>query len=290
MIIYLNKNCNGFKWYAIENLDSEEDVIEMTKPTNKDYPTLGKLMLYADYEYILLKENGAYILSIDNIPESYNDSFGRSLSMKIIFIDNSYDSIMKILLAYIGYKDDFEKRMASFFYREKTAVSCELKKLKDCLSSIYEVNYIEGSFSHYKNSKLMLIQTWNTAEIITKHFGFDYSNVKKVLEICKDNRMGLKRIENPFKSLTHNDSDNKVSKEPKKSENNGFPTELNDIISSFKNEYNKVLSTMKEKLHENEQQTAAIKQQVETNEKRMLFLLGFCIILALLIFILFIKN
>ncbi len=185
MIIYLNKNCNGFKWFALENLEESEPNVLMTSPENSaSYPTLGNIMLWEDFSIILIHENDSYILSLDGLEESGKDSFGRPLNMKIIFIDSDYEKIRSILFAYTGYKQTFDERINEIFSRESGGIRCNTDLLKSTLDNIYNTEIQQTKDFRCTDKKLMFVETHITnPEKFANHFNIDLSNVNTIFKL-----------------------------------------------------------------------------------------------------------
>lgn len=199
MNIYLNKNCNGFKWFAVENLEKSEPNVLMTSPDiNRRYPTLGNIMMWEEFSIILIHEGESYILSIDGLKENGEDSLGRPLNMKIIFIEDSYEKVKRILLAYVGHKNAFDKSMNEIFVRESGGIRCNTDLLKSTLENIYKADVED--FSCVEGKKLMFVETYvKDPKKFSQHFEIDLPNVNVVFRKCANSIMGMTFMhENPF--------------------------------------------------------------------------------------------
>lgn len=110
--ILVNMNRSGYFWHELDNtsLLSDNPVVKMKREISEDsHPSITAMRTYEQFNYLFMKGNGDYILSIRNLNDPRIDGSGRNLKQHVIFEDEDKDLLLKMLAYYLTQPAEFEK-------------------------------------------------------------------------------------------------------------------------------------------------------------------------------------
>lgn len=110
--ILVNMNRSGYFWHELDNtaLLSNNPVVKMKREISEDsHPSISAMRTYEQFNYLFMKGNGDYILSIRNLNDPRTDGSRRSLKQHVIFEDEDKELLLKMLAYYLTKPTEFEK-------------------------------------------------------------------------------------------------------------------------------------------------------------------------------------
>lgn len=183
MKIYINRNCSGFHWFE-GNFPPNEEVLKMNyaKPVSEGLKLLGKIMLYAQYEVCLAYENETYILSLNNIPEKERkDSFGRPLSMQLVFVDKNLELLWKVLFLRLQqfeiFSEEISNCFASVIAADPPYVRCKKVLFEKVLDSCREKELSKDAEQVVAKASGRLLFVNSDSRTTMKNIGFSENEV-----------------------------------------------------------------------------------------------------------------
>ena len=109
--ILVNMNRSGYFWHELDNTELLPDnpVAKMKREISEDsHPSITAMRTYEQFNYVFMKGNGDYILSIRNLNDPRIDGSNRNLKQHVIFEDEDKDLLLKMLAYYLTKPSEFE--------------------------------------------------------------------------------------------------------------------------------------------------------------------------------------
>jgi len=117
--IYINKNCSGYYWWELDSATSEVDGHERVSLVKMDalpHGFLGDIMIRGVFPYWFFRDDGHFVLGINDIPESIRgDDSGVPLKERLVVIDDDPQILQKMLFAWFSYPNEFVKCLDESF-------------------------------------------------------------------------------------------------------------------------------------------------------------------------------
>jgi len=110
--ILVNMNRSGYFWHELDStaLLSENSVLKMKREISEDsHPAVSAMRTYEQFNYLFMKGNGDYILSIRNLNDPRTDGSDRNLKQHVIFEDEDRELLLKLLAYYLSQPTEFER-------------------------------------------------------------------------------------------------------------------------------------------------------------------------------------
>lgn len=239
MKIYINRNCSGFHWFE-GDFPPKEEVLKMNyaKPVSEGMKLLEKIMLYAQYEICLAYENETYILSLNNIPEKERkDSFGRPLSMQLVFVDKNLELLWKVMFYRLQYFESFAKEIsdcfASVLVADPPYVKCKKTLLENLFNSYSKKVLSEDAKKIVSRATGRLLFVNDESRTTMKNIGFSENEILKAKHSLKQCEQIQWLIEptldpNPIEKLRSENESLKNDIEDLKTENKS-PDEIKNL-------------------------------------------------------------
>ena len=105
-------NRSGYFWHELDctALLSDNPVVKMRREISEDsHPAIASMRTYEQFNYVFMKGNGDYILSIRNLNDPRIDGSERSLKQHVIFEDEDRELLLKLLAYYLSEPAEFER-------------------------------------------------------------------------------------------------------------------------------------------------------------------------------------
>ena len=290
MKIYINKNCSGFHWFE-GDFSSNEEVLKMNyaQPVSEGMKLLEKIMLYAQYEVCLAHENRVYILSLNNIPEKERkDSFGRPLSMQLVFVDENLELLWKVLFLRLQQFEEFSEEISKCFAAVIAAdppyVRCRKALLESIFSSCFQKALSQDAEQVVAKASGRLLFVNSDSRTTMKNIGFSENevlNAEHSLRQCEQMQWLVDSVSEPPISK------DELEKKIKELEEKIRELESQDYIKVLKEEIDKlkgglvherlsnsILSEVNNKLQENikqlEKKIEELKDSENVSDKSLL--------------------
>lgn len=109
--ILVNMNRSGYFWHELDNTELllDNPVVKMKREISEDsHPSITAMRTYEQFNYVFMKGNGDYILSIRNLNDPRIDGSNRNLKQHVIFEDEDKDLLLKMLAYYLTKPSEFE--------------------------------------------------------------------------------------------------------------------------------------------------------------------------------------
>lgn len=247
MILYINKNCSGYHWHEcslpdIEEFDGENTIITIARCSSQNVRRsnlVSKLMVNSDYEYCLAKDDGIYLLALNDIPENERvDDFNRPIQVTLIFVAEKQDEhaiLLKILLDRIKSFKRFSEQLNECFVSniDEGCVLCRWHILAPYLKNIKARSLTRDATSRLLTDNTRLLAAKGDTRAL-KEFGFSDSEIK----IAKKNRLLnlIEEIDKDEELTTDPDSHATKTTDPElgKTDDDLTPDELRAKLSKLK--------------------------------------------------------
>lgn len=201
MKLFINKNCSGYHWYEVllpetGQLVEPDKYIRMgpARAINEDSAILKGLRMSGQYSYCLAKENGRYVLALNNLPEKRTDPDGRHISVTMIFVaENEPDRIMllKILFDYLEDSESFSTRVNDCFVSSimsnPPSVLCDWIKFDTYLTELSTRNFAPEVGSILPELKGRLLIASPDSQRTMKDLGFKMSEIDNAVNVIQLN-------------------------------------------------------------------------------------------------------
>lgn len=201
MKLFINKNCSGYHWFEVllpetGQLAEQDKYIRMypAGAINEDSAILKGLRMSGQYSYCLAKENGRYILALNNLPEKRTDPDGRHISVTMIFVaENEPDRItlLKILFDYLEGVESFSTRVNDCFVSSimsnPPSVLCDWIKFDTYLTELSTRNFAPGVGSILPGIRGSLLIASPDSQRTMKDLGFKMSEIDNAVKVIQLN-------------------------------------------------------------------------------------------------------
>lgn len=199
MKLFINKNCSGYHWFEvllpeIGQLAEQNKYIRMCPAgtINEDSAILKGLRMSGQYSYCLAKENGRYLLALNNLPEKRTDPDGRHISVTMIFVaENKPDRIMlfKILFNYLEGVESFSTRVNDCFVSSiisnPPSVLCDWIKFGTYLTELSLRNFAPEVGSILPGLKGRLLIASPDSQRTMRDLGFKMGEIDNAVKVIQ---------------------------------------------------------------------------------------------------------
>lgn len=299
MKLYINKNCSGYFWSESnlpENDEGQADKctfrMERSSGISHHSALLKGLMSSSQYSYCLAKDNGNFILALNKIPESRKDTFGRSISVTLIFMTEKraeLSLICKILFDYFENALDFstliDKCFASDIMSNPPSVICNWIKLRGYLDRISKQKINPKDIPLLQNVSQQLLIVSPDCPRLMSELGFKESEIKKAeivlssmsrpillpldingnteVEVAKESVAENCELSNPVKD----EKDTVIEASKDDSNQSGSPAEMRDDFEKSSSDSEECQVLQEEVLNKLEAEIEALERIKDTLAK-----------------------